>query len=79
MKREESKSAIYCFPYHGPIFVDIFITDNCNKQDSCSNYNDGTTGYECHPIYKKSLYVNSDEPDHTNYFSVLDYEVYTHD
>ncbi len=40
--------------------------------------NDGTHGYECHPEYKSSLFVNTAGPDEENYFSVLDYEVYTH-
>ena len=41
--------------------------------------NNSTKGYECHPKYKSSLYVNTATPDERNYFSVLDYEVYTID
>ena len=38
--------------------------------------NDDTNGYECDPDYKCSLFVNTAGPDDTNYFSVLDYEVF---
>ena len=78
-KREESRDALYCDSYCGPVFCgDICIRDNCNKEDSCFIDNDGTHGYECHSEYKSSLYVNTNEPDYVNYFSVLDYEVYTY-
>lgn len=40
--------------------------------------NDGIHGYECHPEYKFSLFVNTAGPNKENLFSVLDYEVYTH-
>ena len=83
MKRKESEYTIYCYPNDGPTFGsmrngDLFIGDHCNEDNSCSIYNDGTKGYECHPEYKKSLFVNTAKLDHTNHFSVLDYEVYTH-
>ena len=84
MKRKESKYAIKCIPNDGPIFgnnritQDISIHNNCNKKDSCYIHNDGKHGYECHHEYKKSLFVNTAEPNNRNYFSVLDYEVYTH-
>ena len=83
MKRKESDDAIYCDPRCGPIFgcccwYDLFIGDNCNEGRSCSSRNDGTFGYECHPQYKESLFVNTNEPDEENYFKILDYEVYTH-
>ena len=82
MKRKESGYAIACYSSYGPIFgsssnSDIHIDDNCNKKKRwCWIGNDGTRGYECHPIYKESLFVNTDEPDRDNYFSVLDYEVF---
>ena len=38
--------------------------------------NDGNHKYDCHPEYKKSLFVNTAGPDETNVFSVLDYEVF---
>ena len=44
----------------------------------CSIKNNGTYGYDCNPKYKCSLFVNTNKPDNTNRFSVLDYEVYTH-
>ena len=82
MKREESEYAIECDPDYGPIFsgsydYDICIVNNCNGW-RCSIGNVGTFGYECHPQYKSSLFVNTGRPDKYNYFSVLDYEVYTH-
>ena len=81
MKRKESKyAAIYCNSDYGPIFGyydrNIYITQDCNKNNCCYVKNDGTGGYECHPEYKSSLFVNTAGPDNTNYFSVLDYEVY---
>ena len=80
MKREESDKAIYCNDYYGPIFgnSDIDIGYNCTKENSCYIHNDGTHGYECHPEYKSSLFVNTAGPNEINNFSVLDYEVYTH-
>ncbi len=74
-KRRESDRAINC--YYGPSFGDddISISVNCNE-NSCSINNDGTHGYECHPQYKSSLFVNTAGPDERNSFSVLDYEVY---
>ena len=83
MKKKESQYAIKCDSYYGPIFgdicnSDICIRDQCNEEDSCSIRNDGTRGYECHPQYKKSLFVNTSGPDERNSFSILDYEVYTH-
>ena len=82
MKRKESEYAIECYPDYGPIFsgnydYDIGIVNNCNVW-RCSIGNVGTFGYECHPQYKSSLFVNTGRPDKYNYFSVLDYEVYTH-
>ena len=83
MKREESKYAIEWYSIWGPTFsgngwFDILIGNNCNKESNSID-NDGTNGYECHPEYKKSLFVNSNKPDEANYFAVLDYEVFTHD
>ena len=87
MKREESEYAIECSPDYGPIFgnyygSDIFIRNICNKEDSCCIWNNGFWGYDCHPQYKSSLYVNTNEyneKDDENIirFSVLDYEVFT--
>ncbi len=77
MKRKESKETIKCACNIGPTFSDdIRINDNCERVDSCYINNDGTHGYECHPQYKKSLFVNTAKPDERNYFSVLDYEVF---
>ncbi len=82
MKRNESDDAINCYPNCGPIFgnicSDIYIDDKCNEGRSCFSINDGTRGYECHPIHKESLFVNTNKLDIYNSFSVLNYEVYTH-
>ncbi len=77
-KRKESEYAIRCNLGYGPVFVDdIFINNNCYEEDSCSINNDGTNGYECHPVYKSSLFVNTSGHNKKNFFTVLDYEVYT--
>ena len=83
MKREESGSAIFCDPKNGPIFCgddrwefDIYIKDECNKENICVIGNNGSFGYECHPKYNSSLFVNTAGPEERNKFTVLDYEVY---
>ncbi len=80
MKKEGSKEAIDCLPNWGPIFGnnygDIRIDDKCNEEDSCWIGEPVYFQYDSHPEYKSSLYVNTDDPDNDNYFSVLDYEVY---
>ena len=81
MKKEESEYAIYCDRSCGPVFNhnldDIYIPNNCNEENRCHiGNNDGTLGYECHPEYKNSLFVNTAGPDEVNNFSVLDYEVF---
>ena len=89
MKREEIEYAIICWGDCGPIFYGqdcsyqtISIGNNCNEEDSCYIWNNGFGGYDCHPQYKSSLYVNTNEyneKDDENiiHFSVLDYEVFT--
>ena len=81
MKKENSATTISCCPNCGPIFgngnSDICIANDCNEEGSCFINNNNTRGYECHPEYKSSLYVNTSDPDYSNSFSVLDYEVYT--
>ena len=80
MKREESRCAIRCDYDNGLIFGenDIVIANNCNEENSCFIGNDGRGGYECHPKYKMSLFVNTARFDERNRFSILDYEVFTH-
>ena len=83
MKRKESRDTIYCDPNRGPVFGrefyrDILIDHKCNEERRCSINNNGRHGYECHPEYKNSLFVNTAGPDEENDFSVLDYEVYTY-
>ena len=92
MKRKESGYAIGCYPNYGPMFydgkssadlyiydngADLYISDNCNCNKESYTYNDGR-GYDCHPEYKMSLFVNTNDPDKENHFYVSDYEVFTH-
>ena len=83
MKKKESSCAIYCDPDSGPAFgneySDISIADNCTKEDSCLISNPSHLQYVYHPEYKSSLFVNTNEPNSTNRFTVLDYEVYSCD
>ncbi len=82
MKRKGSKYAIECNPNFGPLFCgyygyDLSISNNCNSNNESYTYNNGTEGYECHPEYKMSLFVNTNDPDKSNHFIVSDYEVFT--
>ena len=82
MKRKESDKAIVRDLKYGPIFgngFDIYIGSLCNKEDGCSINSDGTHAYECHPQYKSSLFVETDQCDKKKMFSILDYEVYAID
>ena len=82
MKKKERGYAIECNPNVGPVFGDgswgygIYIGDNCNKENSCSIENDCTNGYECHPEYKLSSFVNTAEFDEKNKFTLSDYEAF---
>ena len=82
MKKKNSKTAIQCLSNYGPIFgnntSDIAIANDCNEEDSCYITCPSRFQYECHSEYKSSLYVNTNGSDYVNYFSVLDYEVYTY-
>ena len=78
MKRIESNWAINCNPKYGPIFGADILMFTHNNLSYYFISNDGTHGYECHPEYKSSLFVNTAGPDEKNNFSLLDYEVYTH-
>ena len=82
MKRQASKCAIRCSIYKGPAFYDgtvrgcdISISHTCNVNDNYI-YNDGTRGYECHRVFKASLFVNTNGPNSQNNFKVSEYEVY---
>ncbi len=73
--------AIVCCPGYGPTFgsspyYGIYIANNCTQDGNCYINNNDYCVYECHPVYKESLFVNTAEPGYKNYFSVLDYEVY---
>ncbi len=78
MKRKKREDTTHLLYYSTIAFGydDIRINDYCDRVDSCSIYNDGKGGYECHTEYKSSLFVNTAGPDEVNKFSVLDYEVY---
>ena len=77
MKRKACPYSILCSANSGPIFYgDITIGNYNNNQNSCSIGHDGTKGYECDPTLKKSLFVNTNDADEDNLFSVEDYEVY---
>ena len=79
MKRKESICAIVCSPLSGPIFGnDIKLSNEFFEENSYYIHNNGEGAYECHPEHRSSLFVNTAGPDEENYFSVLDYEVYTH-
>ena len=83
MKKDDSNEAIQCLSNRGPLFgnysPDIYIGDKCNEDNSCYVNPPYYFQYECHPKYKSSLYVNTNKPDNSNFFSVLDYEVYNID
>ena len=81
MKRKEGVHAIDCNSYYGPRFhnqgaCDLCIDDNCHNENKNYICNDGNHGYECHPEYKRSLFVNTAGPEDENNFYVLDYEVF---
>ena len=82
MKKGDNRYSIWCYSLYGPQFggdwsdYDIYIGDNCNRKNSCSIDNNGRKGYECDPIYKKSLFVNTAGPYEKNLFTILDYEVF---
>ncbi len=68
--------SIQCCSGNGPIFRDITLTNKCYTRNSCYIDNDGFCGYECHPQYKESLFINSTDPSAEHVFAVLDYEVF---
>ena len=81
MKIKEMDCAITSNSIIGPTFgymkaSDVFIPNYCNIKIRCYINNDGKRAYECYPQYKSSLFVNTAGPDSTNYFTVLDYEVF---
>ena len=78
----ESKCAIYCnndfIQFCGYFGNALTISDNCNYNNNSCTYFDSRGGYEYHPEYKNSLFVNSNDPDKRNNFIVSDYEVFTY-
>ncbi len=80
MKKVNSKGSLIYKSDYGPIIgYDIVINNHSNKWKKCYVCNPSRFHYECHPTYKSSLFVNTAGPDNTNFFSVLDYEVYCTD
>ena len=81
---KDSKYAITCRGDCGPTFgfdypnYDILITNNCNNNSNNWIGDPSYFCYKCHPQYKSSLFVNTAGPNSNNYFTVLDYEVFTH-
>ena len=83
MKRKDSDLTIACWPMMGPVFgadtidgSDITLLGVDNKQLIGFVTNDGTKGFECHPKYKASLFVNTAGINERNYFFLGDYEVF---
>ncbi len=82
MKKKEIKTVNANYSFFGPTF-DIsekllLINEKCDDEVNYIN-NNGNKGYECHPEYKSSLFVNTNEPEKENIFAVLDYEVFAHE
>ena len=78
MKRKGSEWVVYYHYIYGIIFdYDIFILfGNCLNRSYIKT--DCFGGNEYHPEYRSSLFVNTAGPNEKNYFSVLDYEVFTY-
>ncbi len=80
MKKRQTVVTIQFLSKNGPIFgneyPDICIGDKCNEENSCYISPPSCFQYKYHYKYRSSLYVNTNGPDNSNFFSVLDYEVY---
>ena len=79
--KKKGRNAIYGSNQSGPLFgygnFDICVCDN-NNTSNCWINNNGTNGYDCHQIYKESLFVGTAKAGQTNKFIVSDYEVFTY-
>ncbi len=81
MDSKDYEQSIYCDFDDGPVFGNrygsmIHISFQCIKEKGCWIDFDKKNGYEYHPEYRSSLFVNTAGSYYTNYFSVADYEVY---
>ena len=81
MNKKDGQYVIECNPGYGPTFGngnyrDIGINNKCNERGGWTNH--GAGSYECHPKYRKSLFVGTAKPDESNSFKVSDYEVFTY-
>ncbi len=75
ISKKEKEPTLYFFD-SGPRFSNDIIVKSYDLGNQSSIDNDGREGYECHPQYKSSLFVNTSKPNYTNYFTTLDYEVF---
>ena len=81
MDSKDYEQFIYCDFDDGPVFGNhygsaIHISFQCTKEKGCWIDFCKKNGYEYHPEYRSSLFVNTAGSYYTNYFSVADYEVY---
>lgn len=74
-------TGITCNKNKGPIFgrenYNLFIDDNCNLDITSYIGETNTFEYTINNDYGSSIFVNSNKPNKQNYFSILDYEIYT--
>ena len=80
-KKKNMKNSIFSTPNCGPIFgsqfnANLYISNNCSMINNSYIYCDKDSEYEYNQTYQSSLFVNSNEMQSTNRFTVLDYEVY---
>ena len=80
LMKKRCKKGISRIDKYGPVFGQwwgaLTICDHCNREDSCYIDFIHDDAYECQPEYRSSLFVDKNDNDERNRFSVLDYEVY---
>ena len=76
MKRKESGCAMICDIEFGPTFGSDICIYNINYLSHCIINNDGRHAYECHTVFKSSLFVNTAGLEEMNKYTLLDYEVF---
>ncbi|KAK8810420.1 hypothetical protein WA158_006995 [Blastocystis sp. Blastoise] len=65
---------IYCYSSYGPYFCDIYISDQCHS--NTNSYCNAHSYSEVNTPQKSSLFVNTNNSNSTNKFTVEDYEVW---
>ncbi|KAK8803196.1 hypothetical protein WA158_000890 [Blastocystis sp. Blastoise] len=65
---------IYCYSSYGPYFCDIYISDQCHS--NTNSYCNACSYSEVNTPQKSSLFVNTNNANSTNNFTVEDYEVW---